>query len=56
MSFTITCPSCGQMLEAENEHVGLKVNCPKCNACFIVHASADEQDKNRKDKDKELMR
>jgi transcription elongation factor Elf1 len=32
MEFRFSCPSCGQKLEAEEEHAGRMVDCPHCGA------------------------
>jgi predicted RNA-binding Zn-ribbon protein involved in translation (DUF1610 family) len=36
MAFIINCPSCGQKLEAEDEHIGMTTDCPTCSRPFTV--------------------
>ena len=36
MEFRFYCPSCGQKLQAEDEHAGRAVDCPHCGADFSV--------------------
>ncbi|MGI8437322.1 MAG: hypothetical protein ACR2NX_10525 [Chthoniobacterales bacterium] len=36
MSFKFSCPSCGQHIEAIEEHVGIQAACPTCSQSFHV--------------------
>ena len=40
MSFTTSCPSCGQTLDVEDEYRGWEVRCPSCRHAFV--AEGDE--------------
>jgi len=45
MAFNIFCTNCGQKLEAEDEHIGHEVPCPKCERPFIVsHPNKDNSE------------
>jgi len=35
-SFTFACPNCGQHLTAEQEHIGMSLECPACNGQLVV--------------------
>ncbi|MCI0380113.1 MAG: zinc-ribbon domain-containing protein [Gemmataceae bacterium] len=40
MPITITCPKCSQMCAVQDEHAGMTVQCPKCQAAIVVPVQA----------------
>jgi hypothetical protein len=39
----LLCPHCTQPLEADDEIVGLEINCPVCNGPFVVSAQPEDE-------------
>lgn len=43
MGFDLNCPSCGQVLEAENDWVGMEFECPACHGSITIPPEEEEE-------------
>lgn len=42
MSFDVRCPQCGSVLEAEDDMIGMRLNCPSCSTEFSIAKPAKQ--------------